>query len=236
MKNCDTAYAKELYKEGKYFKESIHYYHSIYTSLLTQRSALFLCMILIICAVFISLDSIRHTFSVIRVPFSIYAKDQVNFIAQIKKIGANAESFEESVVKYFASKYIIVRESYDYNDFLDENIYIVLNKVKSLSTHKIFREFEELIDPNINVNSPILLYKSSVKRVVDISDVKLKSVAGVLEGALVSFTAIELHKDKVIKDNYIAEIEFITPDLYAVFKENADFSFFVTSYKAKKIQ
>jgi type IV secretory pathway component VirB8 len=112
---------------------------------------------------------------------------------------------------------------------------MTLNKVQALSTHKVFREFEEYVDPNKNIKSPILLYKSYVKRSIKIHSVKINIVGDVAEGAVVEFAAFESHKGEVKTTNHRAYIDFMISDLQKVLKMQETFFFMVAHYVVEDI-
>jgi type IV secretory pathway component VirB8 len=221
----------KLYREGRYFSEAVSWHYVRYAANATQRSAMLLLLLILLVGVSISVDAMHHSFATIRVPFTIYAKDQVNFFAQIKPISSGNDSLEASIVKYFASKYVTLRESYDANDFADDNLQMVLNKVKALSTHKTFRIFEEYIDPRINLKSPILLYKNQIKKTVEVKSVRLKTVGDTAEGAIIEFTTTEHSKELNRQQQHTAHLEFILSDLQKVFRGQEQFFFLVAHYE-----
>jgi len=134
-------------------------------------------------------------------------------------------------------RYLILREKYDPNEFSDENMDFLLNKIKSLSSKRMFSDYEDFINPETNFESPILMYKNKFERYIVVTNFTLTSDSYSGDGAEITFDA--MLKNKVTKQvetsSYKAVMNYIISDLSLVSQKKAPFCFAVTDYKTYKL-
>lgn len=227
----DQKQVKESVRKGEYFQDAREWYAAKYLQPISMRAQFIVLTVLIIIATAISVYTMQRSFVSMAMPFSIYAKDQVELYPLLKKLARRTEPLEISVARYFVSKYVELRESYNYVDFMEENKDTLMIKVQALSSRRIFKEYTTSLDPEENINSPIILYKNQVRRSVEVTGVEFKKVDGALDSAVVNFTAIEQSKDSSTQKRYKADIHFMISDIANVSEGKEKLSFLVTSYK-----
>lgn len=224
-----------MVENGTYFEDARRWYVSKFLFLYCMRASLFFVGVLMLVAAYIMIDCYQTTFASMRVPFSIYAKDQVNYFPIIKPLAFQKEPLEVSIARYFVTKYVTLREAYAPFDYSEENKPTLLSKVGALSTKKTFKEFEDYIDPDENPESPIALYKNQVRRTITINNVELISNNNVLEKAVVEFTATERSQSDAKNTKHKAEIDMLSSDITKVFEKKEELYFLVTKYKSYEL-
>lgn len=227
---------KKMIRDGSYFEDAIRWYTAKYSSEAVLRASFFIASMIISTGFAVMVHTARQNFVSVTVPFPIYAKDQVNFFPLIKPLAQNGEDLEPAIVKYFISKYLVLRESYSPIDFLDENRAIMYQKVKALSTHRVYREYQEYIDPDVNPKSPILEYKKQSQRIIKITDVKIRTIQRQAISAHVEYNAIvrcDGVEDVVVP--FAADIGFIMSDVDHVLYQRQELYFLVTHYDTYKL-
>lgn len=222
-------------QNGEFYKDAKEWYLSRFVQPLSLRAQVMLLSILILMATAISVYTIQRSFVSTAIPFAIWAKDQVTLYPRLQKLASRTEPLEISVARYFVSKYVELRESYNYLDFLDENKEAYLVKLQALSSRRSFKEYMEFMNPDDNPESPIVLYKNQIRRSIDIKSVSFNKVEGYLDSATIIFQATEKSKDSVHESTYRAEVRFSISNIEKVASKKERLMFFVTSYQIYKL-
>ncbi|MDF3047150.1 MAG: putative type secretion system protein [Candidatus Midichloriaceae bacterium] len=226
---------KKSIKEGIYFKDALGWYAAKYIFPFTQRASfLVLCGIILVGAL-ISINAARNSFESTKIPFPIYAKDQVKFFSIIKPLSKGEESIDISIARYFIGKYVTLRENYNHLDFSGENRGLTQNKIKALSSSQVYSSYQEYMDPNQNSDSPITKYKNQTTRLVKIKEILMQAPAGYPESAVVTFTATEKNNLNVTSQEYQAELSFMMNNMEKVYAESEPLYFIVSKYRTYKL-
>ncbi|MCE2992110.1 MAG: hypothetical protein LW825_04225 [Candidatus Jidaibacter sp.] len=226
---------KKCIKEGTYFKDALDWYASKYIFPFTQRASfLTLCAILSV-GTLISINAARSSFESTKIPFPIYAKDQVKFFSIIKPLSQGEESIEISVARYFISKYVTLRENYNHLDFSGENRGLTQNKIKALSSSQVYSGYEEYMDPNQNSDNPITKYKNQTTRLVKIKEILIKAPSGYPESATVTFTATEKNNFGSTSQDYRSELSFMMNNMANIYEGSDPLYFVITKYRTYKL-
>ncbi len=222
---------------GDYFVDVKEWYASKYVFPYTIRSYMLVFFICLFCNWYF-LDDVSNKVSEIkRMPFPMYAYDSVNYVPVIKSLSEIKEPINISIARYMAGKYVKFRESYSYDDFDGDNRKIVDQRVQTLSSRRIFREFLDYVNPDENPDSPIVRYKNKTKLFVEVKNVELFGQYDLPEQAIVTYDLIEKSNDSESRSTRKAEMIFTMLDL-----EKKDditgmpkLSFTVTSYATNKL-
>lgn len=232
----DTKQIKEMIKDGSFYRDAIEWYSIKYVYPFTMRSSIAILTLILAIGLVISIETARMSFVSMKVPFPIYAKDEVKFLPIIKPLLHQNNSIEEAVARYFVTKYIMLREGYNYFDFSDDNKSITFNKIKALSSHFIYNQYQDFFDTNRNPDSPIIKYKNQVQRLIIINEIDIKAFDSLPEKATVKFTSNEVIKNNnTISTEYISEISFMMSDVTKVFEKTMPLYFKVVKYKTYKL-
>ncbi len=224
-----------MVKDGSYFKDALEWYSSKYIFPFTLRASMLILSSVLIIGLLISIDAAKTSFISMKLPFPIYAKDQVRFFSIIKPLAYKNDSMEMAVSRYFIKKYVELREGYNSLNFSEGQEELSLNKVKALSSHQVYRSYIAYIDPNENSDSPIIKYKSQVERLIKVTDIKILAPHGTPESAIIKFTATEKSKLGSKSTNYEAELSFLMSDMTKVFEKIDPLYFIVTKYRTYKL-
>jgi len=181
---------KTYVESGEYFIDTQNWYKYKYLHPFSHRSFLFILTVTILVLFTSIIINIYNLFPIITpVRYSILTESGENKSAQI----INADQIENNPIASIADimlrKYVIQRETYDYNDLKKQFIYI-----KNNSTRIVFRRFYNYMNIN-NASSPVLLYQKDIKRTVSIisssflsdtkTEIKFHSIARNITGDIV---------------------------------------------------
>jgi type IV secretory pathway component VirB8 len=222
---------------GDYFKDAKEWYASKFLLPFSLRSYALLFFIVILFATYIMIELMKVDSAVKNMPFPMYAYDSVNYFPHIKPLTEVKEPINNSVARYMASKYVIFRESYNFNDTQGENKEISEKRIQALSSRRMYKEFIDYMNPDENPDSPLIRYKSQVKRVIEVKSVELFGQYDLPERASVTFEAIEKSKNGIDSTTtWQADIDFTMLDLEKK-DENGQskLSFTVTNYTTNKL-
>jgi type IV secretory pathway component VirB8 len=226
---------KVMVKDGSYFRDALEWYTSKYIFPFTLRASILVLSAILLIGLLISVDAAKTSFVSMKLPFPIYAKDQVNYFSIIKPLAYKNDSLDMAISRYFIRKYVELRESYNFVDFSEGNEELTFNKVKALSSHQVYDGYKSYIDPDANSDSPIIKYKNQIERVITIKDVKINSPHGAPEGATVAFTATEKGRLGVKSKDYEVELSFLMSDMTKVFEKIDNLYFIVTKYRTYEL-
>jgi type IV secretion system protein VirB8 len=222
---------------GDYFKDAKEWYASKFLLPFSLRSYALLFFITILFATYIMVELMKADSEVKNMPFPMYAYDSVNYFPHIKPLTEVKEPINNSVARYMASKYVLFRESYNYNDTQGENKEISEKRIQALSSRRMYKEFIDYMNPDENPDSPLIKYKSQVKRIIEVKSVELFGQYDLPERASVTFDAIEKSRSGIDSTTtWQADIDFTMLDLEKK-DENGQskLSFTVTNYATNKL-
>jgi type IV secretion system protein VirB8 len=223
---------------GKYFEDARDWYISKYVMLFSIRALYAIIALIIGISAHVIFDSARQDYTVKQYPFSIYAEDELKYFPLIKSIARKKEPINLSVAKYLASQYVELRENYKFSNQVGEEKDKLLMKISSLSTKKVYRDYLNYMDPNLNPDSPLVVYKNVTQRIVSVKEITSPNNKNVIPDNIeVKFEASEIDKEgNIIKTNWIAEVEFSMSDIDKVFDKTETLNFIVTKYYVRKYE
>lgn len=221
---------------GEYFSQTKEWYFQKYLMPAAQRTGILILVSLILIALYVMLDLARISYSDKQYPFSIYSVDQTRYFPVLNSIGQDNENINISVARYFASYYVSKRESYNYEDFLPENLDITLNSVSTLSSRRIFHDYNDYIDSDLNPDSPINKFKNTMRRSIVIDRVEFNGNYPLPERAKVYYRALDRYNDgRQETSNYVADMDFNMSDSLRVIDKDVPLTFLVTRYRTYKL-
>ena len=111
---------------------------------------------------------------------------------------------------------------------------ILEQKIRNLSSFKIFRNYLNYMDPDFNSDSPLISYKNHTQRIIKITKVELTGNPFRPDAAEVAFQAEERGVFGESVSTWKAEVDFNMSDIEKIFKKQSRLSFVVTRYNTYK--
>lgn len=140
-----------------------------------------------------------------------------------------------SIARYMLSYYVKTRESYNPLKISPSNWLEYISKIRNISSRKAFNEFQSYIDPSLNPDSPIVLYKDTSERSIEIKSVMFHGNKLEPDSATVFFNATEKSRNDSVTTSWKAEMHFNMPDMINVFADHRIMEFIVTQYEVSQI-
>jgi type IV secretory pathway component VirB8 len=219
---------------GHYFRDTFEWYATKHMYFYTFRAYLAIMLIFVCVGLgFMYLVS-QMTFVVKSYPFPIYALDETKYFPIMKPISTEKESINISVARYLVGKYVLLREEYKFAEQSGEAKAILEQKIRNLSSFKIFRNYLNYMDPDFNSDSPLISYKNHTQRIIKITKVELTGNPFRPDAAEVAFQAEERGVFGESVSTWKAEVDFNMSDIEKIFKKQSRLSFVVTRYNTYK--
>jgi type IV secretion system protein VirB8 len=108
-------------------------------------------------------------------------------------------------------------------------------KIRALSSRKIFSSYVDYIDTSRNPDSPIILYKNNVKRIIEVEKIVFPKVSNSPEHVKVYYKAIEKSDTNEKTSRWVADMSFSMTDVNNVLDDKANIQFTVTKYNTYTI-
>jgi type IV secretory pathway component VirB8 len=157
-----------MVRSGQYFKDAVDWYALKFIQPVTHRSFFILVTIVSVITSVASLSILTSILPVVEVlPLIRPNKAMADYRFELKKIGKEGEDPNISVIKYLSSKYIQLREDYDF-----AQLSVDLDYVKRLSTEEEYKRYVDLMKPD-RAESLILKYRNHTRRVIEVREVVL---------------------------------------------------------------
>ena len=256
-------FIKKNVLSGQYFKDGHDWYIFRYIAPICDRAILFVALLILLIVIYtvkIMGDSLFPL--VVSQPIFASAKDPTIYQTKIVKLKPRkgekdfdneVQTFDESIIKYLISNYIINRESFDFSDAEIEDVNKKFSFIKSNSTFREYKNFQSIMSKD-NKNSPIHNFGKNVEKSVTIDFIKFKRKDGknIFEKALffiansvpldaeVEFTTIvkstsDLSEIKKKSEKYLVKIKY---DYQPIFKNDnqSTIGFTVTQYILYKVR
>ena len=170
-----------------------HWYLDKYQSVLVQRNVLALVTILALIGAAFSVMAVYNLAPLKSVePYLLKIDEKSGIVQKVEPVQRNQYAANESVDKYFVSKYIMAREGYN-----PSILRFSYNQVRVMSTPEVFYIFRNMVDP-ANPDSPAALLKS-----VGVRDIKFKSMSYIQNPAIKNKKQ-EVTPTKIIQARFIA--------------------------------
>lgn len=183
----------------------------------------------------IATDLLFEQYEPIIIPYPIYFDDEVKYFAAISSIAQKDENMNVSIARYLTEQYVKVRENYSSGLLKQEAWVEMLNKIKMLSSRQVFAQFIKYIDTQENPDSPILKYRTTAERIIEIQSIKFNNYDSIPNLASVIFKASVKKNNKTTVTYYKADLNFDMSDMYIVQAQNMPMFFRVMSYNTYEI-
>lgn len=219
---------------GHYFRDTFEWYSAKHTYYFTFRAYMVILLLLVLVGTSFMYIVSQMTFVVKSYPFPIYALDETKYFPVIKPISTEKESINISVARYLVGKYVLLREEYKFAEQTGEAKVILEQKIRNLSSFKMFRNYLNYMDPDFNADSPLILYKNHTQRLIEIVRVNLTGNPFKPDSAEVDFKATEKGIFGESETTWKATMDFNMSDIEKIFKKQSRLSFVVTRYNTYK--
>lgn len=219
-------------KDGSYYQECLDGHLKKYTSI---KGSIIMWAVVTFClaasAGILLQNNAMDQFAV-AYPFPVYFNKTDQYFLSIKGLPKENSGVNTSVIRYFLTKYIALREEYDPVAAL-QNINGEGNSiVESMSTKRIYKEYIDYNSP-ANPDSPIIRYRNDIKRTIKIRSIKWIGPTNLPASAVVYFTATENSKSSSKASNWKAEVGFSATDIENMGDDDLRYvQFVVTTYRA----
>ena len=256
-------FIKKNVLSGQFFQDGHDWYIFRYITPICDRALLFVALsilLIVIYTVKIMGDSLFPL--VVSQPIFTTPKDPTIYQTKIVKLkpkkgeknfDQEVQTFDESILKYLISNYVINRESFDFRDAEIEEVNKKFSYIKSNSTFREYKNFQSIMSKD-NKNSPIHNFGKNVTKTVNIDFIRFKRKEGknVFEKALffiansvpldveIEFTTTvkstnDLNETKKKYEKYLVKIKY---DYQPIFKNDkqSTIGFTVTQYILYKVR
>lgn len=221
---------------GDYFRDSVDWYCSKYVTPISQRIYMMIIVVFSIISAFTMFQLFFEDLVVKRYPIVLDSEDSVKYFPVIKAISEFKEPINISVARYLAGHYVRMREEYKYVDAIGEKGKAADQMIQGMSSRRVYREYADYMSPKTNADSPFVVYKNYVQKLISITNVELLGGYFLPDKAIVKYQVTEKHNDNDVKSNWIAEISFSMLDLEKKDSEGkSTLSFTITSYQTYKL-
>ncbi len=171
-----------------------HWYLDKYQQVVVQRNVLALITLLALAGGVIAVFAVYSLAPLKSVePYLIKIDEKSGVVQKVEAVVRNTYAANEAIDRYFVSKYILARESYN-PSILRYNY----NMVRVMSTPEVFYMFRNVVDPS-NEASPAAILKSSGVR-----DIKFKSMSYIQNPPIDSRSEEEVTPTKIMQARFIA--------------------------------
>lgn len=220
-------------ESGEYFQEARDWYALKYISIKTQHFhwAIMLVVSLFSACIAINTSILDHVTK--EYPFPLYFNDSIGHFPQIHPLSVGGDDINTSVARYLIDYYINMREGYNPLKIDVDSWNKRVSKVQSLSSRRVFNQYQEWVQPSLNPDSPIIRYKNTTERVVSIDEVQFLPGEGAPSGAKVFLSVVEKSKDYVLDSKWVVDMRFSMADIESVVDDPSNMQFVVTYYQAQ---
>ena len=235
-----NSFIKESVSNREYFKDAINWYVFRYINPINERSLLLIASLVSALIVYCLYSMLSYIFPLIeKKPIFIRSIDEANYHFYLQNLKPHPKSaidkekydpritnLNEAVAKKLASYYVKEFESYDYRETSFDKVNERFNKIRNLSSKKIYSDFQNMMSSD-NPNSPVNFIGKDIQRkiIINSASITKKSSQEVLKKAKnffleeeipnqaeVDFTTITKIVDEEgyrdISENYIAKLKF----------------------------
>lgn len=216
-------------ESGKYFTEARFWYNRVHLQPLSETSVMSLIVAVLAAIVLLVSYNLYAIFpEKTKVQTVLYLPSTLEKYPVLSNIAQPGKTTKQVVVEYLCGRYVLARESYNYNSLI-----YGYNFIFRSSSKQLFDAYYQNL-ALANPNSPIVLYKEDKTVTVDIDEENIQADTG---NGVVKFTStIRDKQGKMISTaKWMAELSFYI-DNYDFSKSiNAPLSFIVTKYDVKQI-
>ncbi len=220
---------------GEYFEEARKWYFDKYLVAKSQHIYSFIIAAVLCFSSYVTLKTAMINYEPKTFPMPLYFNNVTSSFLNISPLSQEGDSINISIARYMLTYYVKTRESYNPLKINPSNWFEYISKIRSISSRKAFNEFQSHIDPSVNPDSPIVLYKDSAERSIEVKNILFHGNQLEPDSATVIFDAIEKNRHDTLKTSWKAEIQFNMPDMNNVFEDHRIMEFIVTKYEAEQI-
>lgn len=192
-----------------------NWYQDKYQRVLVQRNILALLALVALVLALVSVLAVRNFAPLKTVePFLLQLDEKSGIVRTVEPASRNALAASEAVDRYFLSRYITARESYNFS-ILRSNY----NLVRVMSTPEVFYVFRRLVDPS-NPESLAARLKVTGQRDIRFTSISYisnpplrggavdRSPSKIMQARIVASDTIPGEMQDIVKTNYIATVTF----------------------------
>ena len=220
---------------GEYFCEARKWHFEKYVFIRSQHLYFCLLALILLFSSYVAINTARINYDPKSFPIPLYFNYDTNSFLRISTLSQEGDNINNSIARYLISYYVKSRESYNPIKITPLNWNEYTSKLLSVSSRKVFNQFQNYMNPSSNPDSPILLYKDNTARDITIKNIIFNSSNGVPDKATIWFEAIERNRDGYITTSWKAEVQFNMPDMSLVFEDPELMEFMVTDYVVQPI-
>ena len=230
------AMVAEQIEGGQYFVQAKKWYDMIYLYPYTQAFYTLMMLLLLLSSVIVAIGILNMQYTSKKIPFAVYADDQVSFISYIRPLAVSYENTNISIARYLAEYYVKLRETYS-PGLLDEGAWQnFFERVQATSSRRVFSEFVRYMDTQSNPMSPVLLYRTNVERMISVTySVFPEGHYNKPDHVTVYFKATERGREFDETQAWKAELTFDMSDMYTNADEQSSMYFTVIKYKVTPV-
>lgn len=222
-------------QNGEYFKEARNWYAIKYLSAKTQHLYWLIIAIISVGSAYVAIGTSVLDQETKDYPLPLYFNNSVKYFPQIVSLSQPGDSINISIARYLVNYYINAREGYNPLKIDTENWNKHLSRIQSLSSRRVFSQYQAWIDPAINPDSPIIIYKDNTERTIHITRVVFSTDITPPDSATAFFTATETNKDSTVTSNWAADVKFSMADTDMVLDNPSSMQFVITYYNTRLI-
>ncbi len=235
-----NSFIKESVSNRQYFKDAVEWYVFRYINPINERSLLLIASLVSALIVYCLYSMLSYIFPLIeKKPIFIRSIDETKYHFYLQNLKPHPKSaidkekydpkitnLNEAVAKKLVSYYVKEFESYDYRETSFDKVNEKFNKIRNLSSKKIYNEFQNMMSSD-NPSSPVNFIGKDIQKRVIINSVEIakKPLNKAVERAKnfffeehipseaeVNFTTITKIADEEgyrdISEKYIAKLKF----------------------------
>lgn len=232
MDEITRSIAKNI-QSGQYYKDARDWYSFRYLAPITERSLLFVIMLVSIFSGVIAVITSNSMFpTTTEVPVVVKVDDSLEHYTAIHRLNEKSSDNVDpynAVAQYLVEHYVRIRESYDYTQFEPQYL-----RMRGASSKKVFREFQQEMSLE-NPNSRTVRLGRHSTRTVQVVKFQFAEDNELMHKAWVTFETQTMGGNQdAIKEMWAAEISFTMTDV-ATARSSKKMEFRVTNYKVKKL-
>jgi type IV secretory pathway component VirB8 len=217
-----------------HYKNSIDWYFTKYLTYHVYSRYLFVTFLIFVVASFLIYKTASLSISIKQYPFPIFFEDGMKYFAHINPLKVEGDNINQSFARYILKAFLKRIEDFDKQSIKPQNLENRLNFIKNLSSLKVFQEYFSVISIDENPNSPLLKYRYSNTRNIEIQKVEFNKWYVVPTFAKIYYTVYDTVDEKEQVTQKEAEFNFLMPTINKEFITlNNKFYFLITNLTIK---
>lgn len=230
MKASAKLMAKEI-ENGNYFLEARKWYNDIFLYPARDAALMLLSSLFFVVMAGIVVYNITSIFPLSRsVTVVVPMENTVDFYPTLHRVAEKGKSTRDAVAESLGAKYVKARESYNVGRYRANYLFLMNSSGKD-----IFDQYYNHINPSINKESPLVLYKGGGESVVNIISSEFDTKTNLIN---VKFSKKSYNKlGSLISSSFLeADIDFYLSDYDFKKSTSGKIEFIVTKYDVKDLK